>query len=581
MASKVAEAFVQLSAKTDMLRDDMRKAQDIQKKEFAKQEAYEDKLRAEDAKKAKKDAEDKKKLYQSYYAKMASMASGAFKQIESGMNKLALSGAGLIASFTAMARSGDFLQSKMLGMSFDALHNEIYMALIPAINLLFPIFERLRVIIYQNRSVFVDFGTIAAKSLGFIVEVVGKVLRAWRDLDPNLKKTLITIASIAIPIAIIGSKLMFIIPLIAKIGPLFAGVLGPIGLVVAAIGVIGAALAYASTDSRWVKTMTDGFNRIWGVIKYVKQALEDALIRMWTAIKPHWDKFVGFAVGKFDQLTKWIDRNKEDFGRWANLIGEIVGNLVGMVIDRWTWLGNMISKVFSFIGDNSGITWQGIKDFITDTLDVIALVTSDFGTSMDIAWLAIQIGATKAWDFIKDGAYAMAAAVSAAFAGMAEDISIKWHNIKSVVKGDFDAIITDDYKRINEAMNKEFKRVMSLNKGSKDAIKAMEAEMSALIGKLGEGRKAGDDAVAANKAKKENKGAEGGAPPPVYTIKFETVGLKDLYKKMQDSITGGGMGALAARQAQAAEENVRVNRDMNENIKKLVNKPNDNAARAS
>lgn len=612
MPSKVASAYVELNASLDQLTSDMKKGQQLTKDATAKMAAQAKKADTDATKLKKKTGEDQLKDQKSLFARMAAnigaftkTATPALQSISKAMSTIGLIGAGLVGGFVAFAKASEFPHAKILQRQFEAIRNELYIALIPAIKMLYPIFERLRVIIYQNSDVFRTLGEIAARTLGLMVTAGGKVLGAFNRLPDGVKNTVVEFGPMAAVVGLVGSRLTFLLPIARTLLSVLAG--WP-GIILAAVGALGGlAGAGAFGDMSGAVNMAKGaFTGLMGVIGRVKEWLMDALVRIWTIVKPAWDTYVATIRGHLNNVVNWwsnvfgtitgfLGSNGGSFEEWGTLLVEIIGNILRVGIEFSTFMFDTIAKIQTwwfevwsgclawFVQVNAqmletmGVTWEGIKGVVTYVMEFIALVVSNLTLSIKIACVAIALSFSATWDVIKGSFFVMVGAVAGGFAALWAGAQAVWENITALFSRNRSFVSIGS--RMGEAFGRTFNSVTSGRLQWSETTMELERELGRMNEELNAGRQRqreqGNEAVAEARAARARaaEGNQAGAPAPVYNIKFETVGFKDMWKKVQESMSGSSMQALAQRQLGCQQDLQLTNRQIADNTAMLARRP--------
>lgn len=337
-------------------------------------------------------------------------------------------------------------------------------------------------------------------------------------------------------------------------------------------------------------------------------------------------------TGFFEYLSTAIGENRSTFEGWATSMTMIWDGVTGGLMGAWQGFVSFFQDTMTVFTALTGATWGGVSDVVTSALDTIAMYTSNWKKTFEIAWLAIKLGALVAFDAVSNGFWVIISAGAGAIAAVKTGFWTLWDNlskvatlIKDTFKGVFSAIgaaFTAILKMKNpaEAFQKEFAKQMKAAAEAMDPLESVGDKMtdaykkgydSIRSGHMGESqitidtrrdleeaqkaladgyKKLREEKVkqieeakkAEDKAKEAvKKGSDTGlvtpesAPatlPSMIKVKFETVGLQDMWKRVQTSVTGGGMSGLQQRQTQAAEENMRTSRLIEQNTRKMAEK---------
>lgn len=230
-----------------------------------------------------------------------------------------------------------------------------------------------------------DLGIEIYKTIGPYIRQfvgwVGQLAEKFRNLDPETKKTIVTIGAIVAAIGpalmVIGGIVRGIGTVISTIGMLLSGLGSVISVITTIISVIGAGPALIIAA-------------VVGLTVFILTHLEEFC----TAISEIWNSIKEFAVGLWEGI-KWM------FEDTWNAISQFA-------VDTW----NGISQTASDI-------WNAVKQFFTDTWNGIKEKTTEL-------WTAIKTFISETWTAIKNKVTEVVTAVK-------NKVVEVWTNIKTKI----------------------------------------------------------------------------------------------------------------------------------------------------
>lgn len=208
----------------------------------------------------------------------------------------------------------------------------------------------------------------------------------------------------------------------------------PIGLIIAAIAAVVAALVWFFTQTEvgknlwagFVGFLTDAWNNIVSVASTVFTALGDFFSGLWTGIvttaQNIWNGITSFFTGLWNTLVGF-------FQTWGPVILAVIAPFIGiplLIATHWTEFVAVLTAI-----------WNGIVSVATTVFTAIATFFSNL-------WTGIQTVAMNVWNFIVSAvtAYwnAWVTAGTAIFNALASFFSGLWNGIKSVASSVWNAI---------------------------------------------------------------------------------------------------------------------------------------------
>lgn len=248
---------------------------------------------------------------------------------------------------------------------------------------------------------------------GKIIEIVGKI-KDWMQAHPGLAKTITIVVGVVGGLMAVLGPLLIMLPMIASA---FSALLGPIGLVIAAV--VGVATVVGLIIANWSK-IVDFFKNLWEkIVGFFKENWDKILailfppIGIAVLIARNWDKIVDFFKDLWAKVTDvfkgWVENIKDFFSKlnpwnwikekWEELrqgIKGILGKIFGHSdVEEWTaGLKNYLKNIDLTAEGESMFTTFG--NGVKTSLDEIAssIVTRLTGLKQKIA--ATEHG-TAAW----------------------------------------------------------------------------------------------------------------------------------------------------------------------------------------
>lgn len=366
--------------------------------------------------------------------------SGALQEMEDRAKRLGLVMSG--DDVKAAAALGDRFSE--LGMVFDSFGNTLSAKIAPVLT---PIIDDLVEFIAKNKEAFagrvsqavaqfaqaikrIDFQALADGCMKAF-DAIGRVFDAIGGFETVLKaigailagKVLLGLASFSGSLLTLGVSFAKLIPLVIKVGASFAGMLGPIGLIVAAVGT-AAALIIANWDSIGPK-VKEVWEKISGwasekmqEIKAAFSAAGDLIAGVWSKlcgqIESLWDDVVGYYAGKIETFK----------GMFSDAV-KVVSNLFsGDLSKAFSGLPEMFTKAFDLLPESLKNVGKSIFNQAGSILSDIGKMFSDFFSNLDLsALMPDSLKSTFGWIQSKLGIGGEAEASPAAAMAMASPSS--------------------------------------------------------------------------------------------------------------------------------------------------------------
>lgn len=329
--------------------------------------------------------------------------SGALQEMEDRAKRLGLVMSG--DDVKAAAALGDRFSE--LGMVFDSFGNTLSAKIAPVLT---PIIDDLVEFIAKNKEAFagrvsqavaqfaqaikrIDFQAIADGCMKAF-DAIGRVFDAIGGFETVLKaigailagKVILGLASFSGSLLTLGVSFAKLIPLVVKVGASFVGMLGPIGLIVAAVGT-AAALIIANWDSIGPK-VKEVWEKISGwasekmqEIKAAFSAAGDLIAGVWSKIcgqiESLWDDVVGYYAGKIETFK----------GMFSDAV-KVVSNLFsGDLSKAFSGLPEMFTKAFDLLPESLKNVGKSLFNQAGSILSDIGKMFSDFFSNLDLSSL--------------------------------------------------------------------------------------------------------------------------------------------------------------------------------------------------
>ena len=294
--------------------------------------------------------------------------SGALQEMQDRAKRLGLVMSG--DDVKAAAALGDRFSE--LGMVFDSFGNTLSAKIAPVLT---PIIDDLVEFIAKNKEAFagrvsqavaqfaqaikrIDFQALADGCMKAF-DAIGRVFDAIGGFETVLKaigailagKVILGLASFSGSLLTLGVSFAKLIPLVVKVGASFAGMLGPIGLIVAAVGT-AAALIIANWDSIGPK---------------VKEVWEK--ISGWAGEKMQEIK-AAFSAAVDNLVASWHNLCEQVKSLWASA-GDWISEKIQAIKDAFSAAGDLIAGVWSVFCDQVKDLWDTVVGFYSEKLEIL------------------------------------------------------------------------------------------------------------------------------------------------------------------------------------------------------------------
>lgn len=329
--------------------------------------------------------------------------SGALQEMQDRAKRLGLVMSG--DDVKAAAALGDRFSE--LGMVFDSFGNTLSAKIAPVLT---PIIDDLVEFIAKNKEAFagrvsqavaqfaqaikrIDFQALADGCMKAF-DAIGRVFDAIGGFETVLKaigailagKVLLGLASFSGSLLTLGVSFAKLIPLVIKVGASFAGMLGPIGLIVAAVGT-AAALIIANWDSIGPK-VKEVWEKISGWASEKMQEIKSAFSAAGDLIAGVWSKLCGQIESLWDDVVGYYAGKIETFkGMFSDAV-KVVSNLFsGDLSKAFSGLPEMFTKAFDLLPESLKNVGKSLFNQAGSILSDIGKMFSDFFSNLDLSSL--------------------------------------------------------------------------------------------------------------------------------------------------------------------------------------------------
>lgn len=329
--------------------------------------------------------------------------SGALQEMQDRAKRLGLVMSG--DDVKAAAALGDRFSE--LGMVFDSFGNTLSAKIAPVLT---PIIDDLVEFIAKNKEAFagrvsqavaqfaqaikrIDFQALADGCMKAF-DAIGRVFDAIGGFETVLKaigailagKVLLGLASFSGSLLTLGVSFAKLIPLVIKVGASFAGMLGPIGLIVAAVGT-AAALIIANWDSIGPK-VKEVWEKISGWVSEKMQEIKAAFSAAGDLIAGVWSKLCGQIESLWDDVVGYYAGKIETFkGMFSDAV-KVVSNLFsGDLSKAFSGLPEMFTKAFDLLPESLKNVGKALFNQAGSILSDIGKMFSDFFSNLDLSAL--------------------------------------------------------------------------------------------------------------------------------------------------------------------------------------------------
>lgn len=218
----------------------------------------------------------------------------------------------------------------------------------------------------------------------------------------------------------------------------------PIGLVVAAVAALVAALV-------WFFTQTDLGREIWANFTQFLGEAWDNVVAWVTGV---WEGFTGWLTGALDGLASWWSGLWQGIGDFfTNLWNGIVDFVVGVIVGYVTTVRGIIDGLASWwngiwtgIGDFFRGLWEGIvayaTNYINNVSSIIRNVVGAIASWWNGMWSGIGSFFSNLWAGIVSTVEGVGRAFGSVFGGIRDAIGNAFNGIVGIIRGPINGIIS-------------------------------------------------------------------------------------------------------------------------------------------
>lgn len=314
-----------------------------------------------------------------------------------------------------------------------------------------------------------SIGEVLAPIMESLAGAIKKLAEWFKNLSPETKELIVKIALLAAaigPVLVVVGKIIGVVgtimSLVSTIGPIIAGLAGPIGIVVAAIaGAIAAGvLLYKNWDTIKEKAAVvwEGIKNIIGSVIDVFKSIPEKWAMIWNAVKTVFE------------------------GVWNALMANpIVQLFLQLITDEITMFSDVLSTIWEHIRSIAATAWELIKTAILGPVTLIVdLVTGDFDKMKEDAkeiftrlWeLTGQLWG-EIFDTIADVVKKIFEGVKKTLTNLLRNMSEIWDSIKTGVSNAWQGIKNAIESWANSAKDTAINIFRNLVTGIKNALSGL------------------------------------------------------------------------------------------------------------
>jgi hypothetical protein len=223
-----------------------------------------------------------------------------------------------------------------------------------------------------------EIGRVLSESLKPMVEWIQLAADWFKELDPGIKKTIVTVGALAASFVALKASMPVLLPLLS----LIASPLKLIGSAIAAIaglgavmgGVIVAALAAIAVVIAVVVDRLGGWEATWMNMKEVGQQVLGYVGEKFT-------EFMDFIEPILDALESLWETT------WG-LMSDAATATFNWLSDAWSSTTDFLTETMKSLGLNFEISWTSIRDHIRDVILFAEFTMKNFGQVMEYVWVS-------------------------------------------------------------------------------------------------------------------------------------------------------------------------------------------------
>jgi hypothetical protein len=285
-----------------------------------------------------------------------------------------------------------------------------------------------------------------------LIEKITGVFEWFAKLSPETRKIIGVIVGLAVamgPILIVAGKVITLLPVLAKI---FGVLLGPVGLIIAAIGGLVALFVHMmNTNEEFRNRVLEVFERVKEFISNAIETVKNVITMALQFIMEFWDEWgetiIEYVTTVFmnvvDFISNAIETAKEVITTILNFIMEFWDewgeDIIGFVTSTFQSVWTIIKQIIELVSVIIGSALENIKEF-----------WERWGSTITYIWLLLWDGiknaAQTAWELLKgviEGALQIISGVLDVFIGLfTGDWQRMWDGLGGIVKGAGNVIIS-------------------------------------------------------------------------------------------------------------------------------------------
>lgn len=296
-----------------------------------------------------------------------------------------------------------------------------------------------------------------------LISGLNGMMKMWEGMSPGVKQAIIVFSAISGVLLVVGGGFLALIGTIGMFATSFSAglaafstigtiLMGPVGIIIAAVALIGIA-AYelykhwdqvkAGLSSAW-NAISNTAKSVWnGISSFFKQwgitllAIFVPVLGLPLLIAQHWNQIKTFASDIFNATINGI---KNIWNGAINWIKGVAQGFVNIIVDAFKWMYNhnyyfqdlvdFIKKAWDTIVKDAKTIWNGFTKILSDVWNAVKNAAEAF-------WNREKSGFLNIWNSIVNGAKTVWNGLTSFFSGLWRGISSAtssaWNGIKSTI----------------------------------------------------------------------------------------------------------------------------------------------------